>query len=513
MAVAQISHPRAVPGPIGNVHNAGLSVLLWGAGLACLGGLALAVYSHPRIYTASNPGLALYEFLQALGVVRPLILLFGGLRLMRLGVGLARREIGAARWVRQLLAWTLIGLPLLGVVLLWAEWHAGTLLSMDKISQLAIGAVLLEAALLYAYSWMSRHMAMYLGLEHTQSSAARTAWTLLLPTLLVMLAIAATPLENVFITSLTDQRFASSDPFSFVGLDNYVRLFSIRLDNIPCQTDPSGACQVQDGQTVYPRLNDYLGADYRQQRYRAVIAFDVIGNHFVLSGRDPDFVASALNTILYTLVAVFFQVTIGLAMALVLRSRFKGVGLMRVALLIPLAIPTLIATQFWTVMFYEGKTGLLNSALIGLGVIQQAQGWLLNPQLQILSLVLVIVWKETPSIALMLLPGLVMIPQEVYEAAQVDGAGCWQQFTRITLPLIRPLIGVALVLRTMQMLRVFDIFDIFLGRNRFSMATYTFNTLLEKQQLGYSSAISASIFLIMLVFTVIYMRTLRVDQA
>ena len=73
--------------------------------------------------------------------------------------------------------------------------------------------------------------------------------------------------------------------------------------------------------------------------------------------------------------------------------------------------------------------------------------------------------------------------------------------------------GVALVLRTMQMLRVFDIFDIFLGRNRFSMATYTFNTLLEKQQLGYSSAISVSIFLMMLVFTVIYMRTLRVDQA
>src|SRR5258708_15540046 len=233
MAVAQISQPRDVPGPIGNVHIAGLSVLFWSAGLACLGGLVLAVYSHPRIYTAGNLGLALYEFLQALGVVRPLILLFGGLRLMRLGVGLARREISAARWVRQLLAWALIGLPWVGVALVWLQWRARTLFTMDKGRQLAIGAVLVEAVLLYAYSWLSRHMAIYMGLDHTRSRAARTAWTLLLPTLLVMVAIAATPLENVFITSLTDQRFASSDPFSFVGLDNYGRLFSVRLDNLP----------------------------------------------------------------------------------------------------------------------------------------------------------------------------------------------------------------------------------------------------------------------------------------
>src|SRR5579859_3673747 len=115
MAVAQISHPRDVPGPVGNIHIAGLSLLFWGAGLACLCGLAYAVYSHPQIYGAANPGLGIYQFLETLGIVRPLILVFGGLRLMRLGVGMARREINAARWVRQLLAWTLIGLPWAGV--------------------------------------------------------------------------------------------------------------------------------------------------------------------------------------------------------------------------------------------------------------------------------------------------------------------------------------------------------------------------------------------------------------
>src|SRR5215468_218504 len=112
MAVAQISCPREMPGWFGNVHIAGLSVLFWIAGLASLGGLLVAVYAHPKIYTAENVGLGIYQFLEALGVVRPLLLILGGVGLMRLGVGLARKDISAARWARQVILWTVIGLPL-----------------------------------------------------------------------------------------------------------------------------------------------------------------------------------------------------------------------------------------------------------------------------------------------------------------------------------------------------------------------------------------------------------------
>jgi trehalose/maltose transport system permease protein len=181
-------------------------------------------------------------------------------------------------------------------------------------------------------------------------------------------------------------------------------------------------------------------------------------------------------------------------------------------MLIPLAIPTLIATQFWDVMFTEDATGVINSILISLGVMKQPNAWLLDPDLQIPALILVIVWKETPGMALLLLPGLLSISKETYEAAEVDGLNRFQRFLYITLPLMRPTIGVALVLRTMVTLRVFDVFDILLGRLRFSMSTYAFETLTLRQQLGYSSAISVTIFLIILVFTVIYVRTLRIDE-
>ena len=182
-------------------------------------------------------------------------------------------------------------------------------------------------------------------------------------------------------------------------------------------------------------------------------------------------------------------------------------------MLVPMAIPTLIATQFWDVMLRPDATGVINAALMSMGAVSEPQQWLLNPALQVPTLVAVIVWKETPITALLLLPGLVAIPRETYQAAAIDGANRLQRFWYVTLPMLRPTLGVVLVLRTMLFIRVFDLFEILVGRTRFVLATYAHDALIQRQQLGYSSAISVTIFLVTMLFTLTYMHTLQIDEA
>jgi trehalose/maltose transport system permease protein len=147
---------------------------------------------------------------------------------------------------------------------------------------------------------------------------------------------------------------------------------------------------------------------------------------------------------------------------------------------------------------------------MGVGLIDRSQAWLANTDLQLPAIVAVDVWKTTPFMALILLAGLQVIPSDIYEAADVDGAGRFRRFFSITLPLLRPTIAVALVFRTLDAVRVFDVFQVLLGRQRLSMATYNYEALVSNQQFGYASAIGVVIFVIILIFTVIYVRALGV---
>jgi len=363
---------------------------------------------------------------------------------------------------------------------------------------------------------------MFRGDEDVTAIRTRTAWNLLAPTLLVFLAIGISPLEQVFIRSLTNERFASSAEVEFIGLNNYAQLLGMRLDEIPCSTDEiTGECLTElddNGNivTVYPSSRRYLSDNidgYRSRDYRPMDEIHIFGTRYTISARDSEFIQAFVSSVIYTVVAIGLQLVIGMFMAMVLTSRLRGMTLMRVALLVPLAVPTLIATQFWDVMLLPNEAGVANNFLLQLGLINEPQRWLLEPSLQLPSVIIVIVWKETPSMALLLLPGLLNISPELYQAASVDGANRWQQFWRITMPMMRPTIGVALVLRTMVMLRVFDVFEILLERREFSMATYAYDVLLQRQEFGYSSAVSVMIFFIILIFTVIYMRSLRIDES
>jgi len=219
--------------------------------------------------------------------------------------------------------------------------------------------------------------------------------------------------------------------------------------------------------------------------------------NFALLARDPLFWDAAGHTALFTIASVSLETCLGLALALVLHGRFRGRGWMRAAALIPWAIPTVVSAQLWKFMLNDAY-GVVNDLGLRLGLLNEPVAWLAAPGLAMASVVAVDVWKTTPFVALLVLAGLQTVPVELHEAAQVDGAGRWERFRRVTLPLILPTLLVAMLFRTMDAIRVFDVIYVMtLGSvGTESMATYCRRLLVDFQDLGYGSACSVAIFLL-----------------
>jgi trehalose/maltose transport system permease protein len=180
--------------------------------------------------------------------------------------------------------------------------------------------------------------------------------------------------------------------------------------------------------------------------------------------------------------------------------------------LVPWAIPTVVSAVLWQVILRGDQTGIFNKLLLDLGIISQAKQWFSTTGPWMNSIVAVDVWKTSPFMALLLLAGLQIIPADLYEAASVDGASKVRQFFTITLPLLRPTIAVALIFRTLDALRVFDVFQVLLDTTRPSMATYNYNRLVLTRSDGYASAVGVMIFVFILVFTVIYVRFVGIER-
>ncbi|BAS26053.1 ABC transporter permease [Limnochorda pilosa] len=283
---------------------------------------------------------------------------------------------------------------------------------------------------------------------------ARLGWLLVLPTLLVLVGVALYPLVDTFLNSLTNARLGSSRAVRFVGLANYKDLFS-----------------------------------------------------------DPVFLQAVGNTLYFTVVSVAAELVLGLLMALVIHSRFPARGLMRAAVLVPWAIPTVVSAQMWRWM-YNDVFGVLNDLLMRVGLLDAPVAWTASPGLAMNAVIAVDVWKTTPFMALLLLAGLQVIAGDLYEAATVDGASRIRQFFSITLPLLRPAMLVALIFRTLDALRVFDVVFVMTAgaSGTETVATYNRRILVEFQQLGYGSAISMVIFLIIFLFVLLYVRVLGVSE-
>lgn len=211
---------------------------------------------------------------------------------------------------------------------------------------------------------------------------------------------------------------------------------------------------------------------------------------------DPRVQAAVGHTAIFAAGAVTLELACGLVLALALNRAYRGRGLVRAAVLIPWAIPTVVAALVWNFMFQPA--GITNELLRAVGLIDEPLVWFNRAITAWVPVILSDVWKTTPFVALLLLAGLQNIDDALWEAGRVDGASSWQQFWRITLPLLTPTIAVALLFRVLDAFRVFDLIYVMTGggpgTSTEPIALFTFNTLLQHLRFGYGSALSILIF-------------------
>jgi trehalose/maltose transport system permease protein len=284
-------------------------------------------------------------------------------------------------------------------------------------------------------------------------SRVRAAWAFVAPTLFVLALIAGWPLARTIWFSLTDANLNNLSDYTFIGFENYL---------------------VHDD-------GEWLGLLV-----------------------DPEWWRSVWNTVWFTLVSVSIETVLGIVVALILNAAFPGRGIMRAIILIPWAIPTVVSAKMWNWMLHD-QFGVINDMLLRLGLIASPITWTANPDTALWAVVMVDVWKATPFMALLILAALQMLPQDIYEAARVDGVHPVRVFFRVTLPLIRPALLVAVIFRALDALRVFDLIYVLTANSRdtMSMSTYARQQLVDFQEVGLGSAASTLIFLIIALLVVI----------
>lgn len=238
--------------------------------------------------------------------------------------------------------------------------------------------------------------------------------------------------------------------------------------------------------------------------------------HFSRLLSDNFFLIALEHTVFFSFIALCFEFIIGLSLALLLNEYLPGRKLFRSALLVPMMLPTVVVGVVWRLML-NPNFGAVNGTLKSLGFNTQQLTWTASPTLAFFSIIAVDVWQWTPFVFLVLLAGLQAIPQEPYEAARLDGSSKWQTFVYITLPLLKPAILIVLLLRTMDLLRMFDqIFILTEGGPGFATETvslYIYRTAFRFFDFGYAAAMSFVLLAMTNVISVIYIRLLRTTEA
>jgi trehalose/maltose transport system permease protein len=292
--------------------------------------------------------------------------------------------------------------------------------------------------------------------ERALRRSSRSPWLFLAPMLIILALVAAWPLLRTIWLGFTDTNLTKLDQAKWVGLENY-----------------SGK---------YGLLHD-------KEWWHAV-----------------------KNTMWFTAWTVSIETVLGTMIALVLHRSFPGRGLVRAAVLIPWAIPTVVSARMWAWMLND-QFGMINHILLGLGIIDSPRAWTADSDLVMKSLIMVDVWKTTPFMALLILAALQMLPKECYEAAQIDGVHPVKVFFRVTLPLIRPALMVAIIFRALDAVRVFDLIYVLTSGSRetASMSVYAREQIFNFNEIGYGSAASTLLFFIVALLTVLYIAVGRVN--
>lgn len=289
----------------------------------------------------------------------------------------------------------------------------------------------------------------------------RAAWLFLTPMLMILSLVAVWPLGRTLYFSMTNATLVDMEHFTFVGLSNYLT--------------------------------------YENGRWYGVLS-------------DPQWIASLRNTLIFAVVSVALETILGVLIALLLNTPFRGRGLMRAAMLVPWAIPTVVSAKMWSWMLND-QFGVVNDILLRSGLVSEPIAWLADPTLALASIILVDVWKTTPFVALLALAALQMVPKDCYEAAAISGIHPIRVFYRVTLPLIAPALAVAVVFRMLDAMRMFDLVYIMTGSTETTatLSVFARRELVDFQDVGYGSAASTMVFFIIALLTALYVVAARID--
>jgi trehalose/maltose transport system permease protein len=295
---------------------------------------------------------------------------------------------------------------------------------------------------------------------------SRAAWLFLAPMLIVLAGVALYPLAQTIWFGFTDASLNSIDDAQFVGFRNYLEW----LD-------------YGNGE------GEWLGLLVDARWWHAV-----------------------WNTIHFSVVSVFFETVFGLVIALVLNARFFGRGVVRTLVLVPWAIPTVVSAKLWGWMLHD-QFGIINDMLLKTGLISDPIAWTATPETAMTAVMMVDIWKTTPFMALLILAGLQMIPDDIYEAARLDGINPVRVFRKVTLPLVMPALLVGVVFRGLDALRVFDIVYVLTPNTDATrtMSVFARENLFDYDKFAYGSAASTLLFLIVALITVSFIYATRMD--
>lgn len=299
-----------------------------------------------------------------------------------------------------------------------------------------------------------------------QQQRVRAAFWFLAPMIVMLFCVAAWPLLRTIYFSFTDTSLTSLYEGEWVWFKNYL---SYR--------------ELPSGRVIW----------------RGTLA-------------DPAWWNAVWNTVRFSFVSVSIEAVLGILVALVLNAEFKGRGLVRAAILIPWAIPTIVSAKMWGWMLND-QFGIINDALLKIGLIDHKIAWTASIDTAMISVLIVDVWKTTPFMALLCLAGLQMIPKDVYEAAKVDGVHPVKVFFKVTLPLVRPALMVAVIFRILDALRIFDLIYVLTPNSKATktMSIISRENLFEFDKFAYGSAQSTLLFAIIAIFVAAYIWLGKVD--
>jgi len=228
--------------------------------------------------------------------------------------------------------------------------------------------------------------------------------------------------------------------------------------------------------------------------------------------KDARFGNSLKSTLIFTVISVFFELVLGMALALIMNKAIKGIGIVRTTALIPWAIPTAVSALMWSYM-YDGSSGIVAKIFADLGFISAPEQMLLSAGGAMSAAILADVWKTTPYMALLLLAGLQIIDQGLYESALVDGSTPVHTFFKITLPLLKPSMLVALLFRTLDAFRVYDLIAVLTGgaQGTETLSIYAYKLMIGQSNYGYGSAVVLAMAVCVAIIAFVFVKFLGAE--